>query len=473
MKKIKNLLWVSAMTILIFTSQNAFGQISGEFEEGVRIGNSTTTEDGVIRFTGTDFEGYFNAMWNSLTAGGGGGGAWTVSGSDIYYNAGNVGIGTTMPTQPLEVNGTTLLSMNSTSGTPHLRLYEDDSSSGGSTRIEFTHRDAAGDKFELRAFVDDVTDQRIGYYFNSDFLFGYNHGLGGFGINTSYPSDRLDIHLTGAGGVTVDGDGTGDVRFQLNNDGGNHYIFDDFNDTNALKVESANDFAINTGGVNERMRINDNGEMAYNAAISASRQVNIATSDHLYALEADNNETGTAVGLGGEVTSTGATNKFGVFGNTTGSAGTGTVCGVYGTSSTTPASSYAVYANGDLFYSGALETPSDVKLKQNIQPIDSVLDKLMEVEVRTYDYKHDAYPGINFARGNQKGFIAQELQTVFPEMVESRKMAINGEVVPEENIEVLGINQLQLIPVLTKAIQEQQVMIDALRAELDELKSER
>jgi len=70
---------------------------------GVRVGNTTNAVAGMIRWTGGDFEGYDGANWQSFTAGGGG--QWVDSGSDIYFQAGNVGVGTTTLTEALNVSG--------------------------------------------------------------------------------------------------------------------------------------------------------------------------------------------------------------------------------------------------------------------------------------------------------------------------------------------------------------------------------
>jgi len=55
--------------------------------------------------TADEFKGYKSTGWDSI-----GGGIWTQSGTDIYYNTGNVGIGTTAPSEKLEVSGNIKLS---------------------------------------------------------------------------------------------------------------------------------------------------------------------------------------------------------------------------------------------------------------------------------------------------------------------------------------------------------------------------
>ena len=58
----------------------------------IKIGTTADTNAGTIRYTGTDFEGYDGANWDSFTDE-----LWSQNGSDAYYNTGNVGIGTDTP----------------------------------------------------------------------------------------------------------------------------------------------------------------------------------------------------------------------------------------------------------------------------------------------------------------------------------------------------------------------------------------
>jgi hypothetical protein len=58
------------------------------------------------------------------------------------------------------------------------------------------------------------------------------------------------------------------------------------------------------------------------------------------------------------------------------------------------------------------------------------------------------------------GFIAQEIQKVLPMLV------IEG----SDKDKTLSVNYISLIPVLTKAIQEQQEQLSTQKKEIDELK---
>jgi len=68
------------------------------------------------------------------------------------------------------------------------------------------------------------------------------------------------------------------------------------------------------------------------------------------------------------------------------------------------------------------------------------------------------------------GFVAQELQEIIPEAIESfgENSIIIGDTIIDNP---LRVNEKFLIPVLTKAIQEQQAIIDALIARIEALEN--
>ena len=102
---------------------------------------------------------------------------------------------------------------------------------------------------------------------------------------------------------------------------------------------------------------------------------------------------------------------------------------------------------------------SDQRLKENIQDIDVGLDAVMALKPRKFDWKTGKGKDIK----NDRGFIAQEFQTVFPDMIEEWKdPAPEGEE-PYKSV------RADLIPVLVKAIQEQQQIINDLKARIETL----
>ena len=111
---------------------------------------------------------------------------------------------------------------------------------------------------------------------------------------------------------------------------------------------------------------------------------------------------------------------------------------------------------------GSYGSISDVKLKENIVDATPKLEKVMQLQVKNFNLKTD--PDLK-----QIGFIAQELQQVFPSLVEqSEDEDENGEKTGEIT---LGVKTTVLIPILVKAIQEQQTIINELKTRIEALEN--
>jgi hypothetical protein len=97
----------------------------------------------------------------------------------------------------------------------------------------------------------------------------------------------------------------------------------------------------------------------------------------------------------------------------------------------------------------------------------------MQLKPSTYTLKTEEYKFMNLPRGYQFGFVAQDLEQVFPTLVENSshpgEEGVNGKSIP---ISYKSVNYIGLIPILTKAIQEQQTTIDDLKSEIELLRKE-
>ena len=95
---------------------------------------------------------------------------------------------------------------------------------------------------------------------------------------------------------------------------------------------------------------------------------------------------------------------------------------------------------------------SDERLKENIKDATPKLDDLMKVKVKNFNFiGHEL---------KQIGVVAQELEEVFPGLVKE-------DVQPEDSLGEGGVFKSVkysiLVPILVKAMQEQQVMIEDLK----------
>jgi len=117
---------------------------------------------------------------------------------------------------------------------------------------------------------------------------------------------------------------------------------------------------------------------------------------------------------------------------------------------------YAAYFNGSIYTTGTYES-SDEKFKKNIVPVSQTLMELSNLNAVYYDWKTEEYPERKFTGGKQIGFIAQEVEKSFPEIV---KQDAEGN---------KSINYSKFTPILVEAIKEQQNKIDELEERLKRL----
>ncbi|GAB2944638.1 hypothetical protein GCM10027048_06890 [Hymenobacter coalescens] len=105
--------------------------------------------------------------------------------------------------------------------------------------------------------------------------------------------------------------------------------------------------------------------------------------------------------------------------------------------------------NGNLTLHGVVASSSDQRLKTDVRPLGGTLAGVLALQGRRYRFRAGKGP-----QGEQLGFIAQELEQIYPELVSTGPDGLKA------------VNYAQLTPVLVEALKEQQRQIEALRAEV-------
>ncbi|HAS40261.1 MAG TPA: hypothetical protein DCS93_07270 [Microscillaceae bacterium] len=113
---------------------------------------------------------------------------------------------------------------------------------------------------------------------------------------------------------------------------------------------------------------------------------------------------------------------------------------------------------GSIAINGVVQVSSDARLKTNIQLIEvNAITKLTQLNGVTYQWRSDEFKDNDFSKETQIGFIAQELQQVYPELVS------------EDNEGYLSINYNGLIPILVEAVKDLNQQNQVLQASVANL----
>lgn len=121
----------------------------------------------------------------------------------------------------------------------------------------------------------------------------------------------------------------------------------------------------------------------------------------------------------------------------------------------TPSSSKTdnLYIPGDLTVDGTITNPSDLYLKDNIEDLSEDITKsILKIRPTQFVFKSDIMKKLHY------GFIAQEFEEHFPELVVSK--------VDKDIANLKAINYLEMIPLLVHQVQQMQKEIDELKDQL-------
>lgn len=148
-------------------------------------------------------------------------------------------------------------------------------------------------------------------------------------------------------------------------------------------------------------------------------------------------------------------------------------------------------------YSSVQYVTSDQTLKQNIEDFPDALAVINKLQPKQYQFKTDAkYSPLRLPSGQHYGFMAQDLEKVLPDLVLESKLDVPVDEKTSEPLQRLGadgkdpnshknappslktenftikaVNYQELIPILVKAMQEQQVLIEELKSKVSRLEA--
>jgi hypothetical protein len=279
---------------------------------------------------------------------------------------------------------------------------------------------------------------------------GISYTGGNVGIGTTAPGYNLDVEGLSTYVYVKGTGGTANLILDKANTNDNSLMVCEraYIPTWGIGTLGSDNFTIYNSGISsEALGINQtNNYASFSGRIGIKTYPNydlhVNSTDFTAAFITTNSDGGTAM----DVEATGAAFAWGIY--------------AYG-----PLTGYAGYFSGSIYCTGNY-LPSDERLKENIQPMQDALGKIMKLDVKTYTFNQE-FARMNLPTSRQYGFTAQNLEGVFPELVK-----LNPAKGKEQPIEFKAVNYTGMIPILTQAIQEQQKQLEAKNARIDSLQKQ-
>ena len=377
----------------------------------------------------------------------------TIGNSVIYDDGTNVGIGTASPQTLLTIAGTSQALGGAFNTYGNLLIYSTDSfaiNKGGSISLGgkyFSGVTTIETFARIHGKKEDATDGATAGYLSfettndANALLTERLRISSLGIATFYGTSGA--HIVNSNTT----DTTGSARMRASSTGSNFTDLISYSASHASRANQAwiggdgntATLVLQTAGV-ERVRINSTGvgigttspsvllHLSQNAANLNLYLQNTLGSGKTWAVNSDTN--------GNFNINDTTTNIFRI------TNGANILMG------TTTDNGERLYVSGAIRATGTITANSDISLKKNLLKIENALEKVEQINGYTYELKED-----NSKR--HAGVIAQEIQTVLPEIVN------------KGNDGILGVEYGNISALLIEAIKEQQTQIKELKALLN------
>ena len=425
---------------------------------GTKIAQSGATSGQVLKWTGTTWAPAADET-------GGGASPWLLSGSDIYFNAGKVGIGKIPGTdmrqfQVLTEANQAIAGVNNSAS--YATIFGQNLGSGPAADFRNRIRIVDGSQGDGKVLTSDPNGYTSWqapaaslWQKSGDHIY-YN--TGNVGIGTTNPSYDLDIRdpvdhsLINLKAIT-----NRDAIIYLDKGGAGRYSALSFMDQATLKfwigLLTNDNFRISTHySALNGMEITSAGDANFTGMLNINKGVESGQ-----ALLVNSKE---AVWFDGTYFSWGYGGTANYFRNKI----------FIGATYATPTQMLDVNGNarfraiGSGAYAGVVNrmadgtlttATSDERLKENILPLQNSLEMVKRLRGVSFTWK------TNPEMGKRIGFVAQEFEKIIPELVFTNEL--DG---------YKGINYAEISAVLVEAIKEQQKIIEELKAENDFLRNE-
>lgn len=427
----KNLVYSSVMAALLIA-----GSITNSNAQWSLTGNSTAAPNNVL---GTTNNTDLNIKTNNVTR-------IFVKGSNGF-----IGIGTATPGFLLDIQNSGNASMNFKSATGNANILIDRGTSANSASVNYRTGGTASWQTGNLGGTSNFVINNVGIAVPSMTILKTNNNIG---VNNATPTSKVDV-LGGSDAADTNAVINAVVKFTGTNDVVGISGTSQPNPGYGIGVSGLGNFvgvaATGTYGVlASGLSVGVDGE-----AIGAD--TTLANTGDLTGVQGITSLGHISVGTYGEAT--GAAINYGVFGYSP---------------DTTNSPDYAGAFVGDLFAYRFYQA-SDARIKKNIQPIAGAMEKIMQLNATSYTFNQSVYPGLKLPGGNQLGFLAQDVEKVYPELI--KKAVVPSRFTTDsrgrrkiaETADLKLVNYMGLIPVMVEGIKEQQAQIAEKDAQITAL----